>query len=153
MSVFLVAVSDSARRQRVVSSSDAKPEAPPLEQGGHCHGFGSPEPLADKVPVQPNCSDSGGCMFCFHRVLIAGEEDARKVASAAYVMEQLILGPMHAEALQPLISKCDEDLEKMAAFPGCRAIVDMAKKDVYENENLTEFWADKYQLFLELGIL
>jgi hypothetical protein len=153
MSAFLIAVSDSAHRQRVISISDTKPDAPALEQGGRCYGFGRPEPLSDKVPVQPNCRDSDGCIFCFHRTLIAGEEDARKVASAAYVMEQLILGPKHAEALQPLISKCDEDLEKMAAFPGCRATVDMVRKDVYEKENLTEFWADKYQLFLELGVL
>lgn len=86
-------------------------------------------------------------------MLVANEADARKVASAAYVMEQLILGPKHEEALRPLIEKCDEDLNRIATFPGCRDLVEKTRRDVYENEQLTPFWADKYHLFLELGII
>lgn len=153
MSLFMASVSESARRQRVITLKDVTPDSPPLEQGGRCDSFGHPEALADHAPVQPNCKDSQGCLFCNHRVLIAEEEDVRKVASAVYVMEQLILGPKHEEALRPSIAKCDEDLEKIAAFPNCRAMVEKVRKDVYNNENLTPFWADKYQLFLELGII
>jgi hypothetical protein len=32
-------------------------------------------------------------------------------------------------------------------------MVDRVKKDVFENGNLTPFFADKYQLFLALGVL
>lgn len=153
MSFFMESVSESARRQRIIPRTDLTPDNRPLEEGGHCDGFGRPEALADHAPVQPNCKDTQGCLFCTHRVLIAGEVDARKVASAAYVMEQLILGPQHEEALRPLIFKCDEDLEKIAAFCNCRAMVEKVRTDVYENENLTPFWADKYQFFLEIGII
>ncbi|MCW5595607.1 MAG: hypothetical protein KIT07_01095 [Anaerolineales bacterium] len=153
MSLFMASVSESARRQRVMPIKDLTLDFPPLEQGGYCDSFGHPKALTDFTPVQPNCNESQGCLFCSHRVLIAGEEDARKVASAAYVMEQMILGPKHDEVLRPLIAKCDEDLEKIAAFSNCRAIVERVRKDVYGNENLTLFWADKYQLFLELGII
>lgn len=150
---FMESVSESARRQRVLPIVELTPASQLIEEGGRCISFGHPEALAANTPVQPNCKDSQGCLFCNQRVLIAGEEDARKVASAAYVMEQLILGPKHEEALRSSIVKCDEDLEKIAAFPGCRAMVEKVRKDVYNNENLTPFWADKYQLFLELGIL
>lgn len=153
MSLYLTAVSEAARRQRVILPKNVTPDIRMLDGGGRCSNFGHPEPLAAHVPVQPNCEHSQGCLFCNSRVLIAGEEDTRKVASAAYVMKQLILGPKHEEALRPLIAKCDEDLEKIAGFPNCRAMVEKVRKDVYENENLTPFWADKYQLFLELGIL
>jgi len=153
MTLFMTSVSESARRQRVIPLTDVTPEAPPLEQGGRCDSFGHPEALAANAPIQPDCKDSQGCLFCTHRVLVAGDDDARKVASAAYVMEQLILGPKHEDALRPSIIKCDEDLEKIASFPNCRAMVEKVRKDVYENENLTPFWADKYQLFLELGIM
>ncbi len=153
MTIFMTSVANSARRQRVIGLKEVTPETPYLEQGGHCDSFGHPDALADDAPVQPNCKDSQGCLFCNHRVLIAGEDDARKVASAAYVMEQLILGPKHEEALRPSIAKCDEDLEKIAAFPNCRAMVEKVRKDVFQNENLTPFWADKYHLFLELGII
>jgi hypothetical protein len=153
MSLFMAAVSESALRQRVIPVKDMKSETRPLEEGGRCNSFGHPESLAPHVPVHPDCNESQGCLFCNHRVLAAGEEDARKVASVAYLLEQLILGPKHEEALRPLISKCDEDLKKIAAFPHCRVIVEKVLKDVYENENLTPYWADKYQLFLELGVI
>ncbi len=58
----------------------------------------------------------------------------------------------HAEYL-PLIQKCEEDLANLAAFEGCAETVNQVKKDVYENGNLTQYFADKYQLFLALGVL
>jgi len=153
MTLFMESVAESARRQRVIPLKDVPPDTPALEEGGCCDSFGHPEALVAHAPAQPNCKDSQGCLFCNHRVLMAGEEDARKIASAAYVMEQLILGQQHEESLRPSITKCEEDLEKIASFPNCRAMVEKVRKEVYENEHLTPYWADKYQLFLELGIL
>lgn len=153
LSLLLTKVAESARKQRVIPVKSINPDTPPLEGGGRCESYQHPEPLADNPPVKPDCKDSQGCLFCKHRVLVADEEDVRKVASAAYVMEQLLIGPQHEEALRPLISKCDEDLEKIAAFRNSRAMVNTVRKDVYQNEHLTPFWADKYQLFLELGVI
>lgn len=152
LSLFMNSVSESAKKQRVLPIT-AVVDTRPLEEGGRCDNFGHPDAMANHVPVKPNCKDSQGCLFCTHRVLIACEEDARKVASAAFVMEQVILGPKHEEALRPLIAKCDQDLEKIAAFGNCRAMTDRVLKDVFENGNLTPFFADKYQLFLELGVI
>ncbi|MFO1315875.1 MAG: hypothetical protein U1F58_09740 [Burkholderiales bacterium] len=152
LSQFLTSVSETARRQLIVETPDAV-DYRPLEEGGCCADFGHPVALAEHVPVTPNCRDGQGCLFCVHRVLVAGEEDARKLASAAFVMEQVILGPKHEEVLRPLIAKCDEDLEKIAAFGDCRVMVERVRKDVFENGNLTPFFADKFQLFLELGVI
>lgn len=151
LTLFLNGVSEAASRQRVIDI--APPDARALEEGGCCSGFGSPDPLAEAVPATPNCRDTHGCLFCTQRILIANEADARKVASAAFVMEQVVLGPIHEEAIRPLIAKCDQDLEKIAMYPGCRAMVDKVRNDVYEKGNLTPYFADKYQLFLELGML
>lgn len=153
LSLFLTSVSESARRQRILAVKEVAADAPSLEEGGRCDSFGHPEALADNAPVKPDCRDSQGCLFCKHRVLVACEEDARKVASAAFVMEQMILGPLHETALRPLIAKCDEDLEKIANFRNCRAMVEQVRKEVFESGNLTPFFADKYQLFLELGVI
>lgn len=152
LSLFLNSVAESAKRQRVIQKKEAS-NTRPLEEGGHCDSFGHPEALVDHTPVRPNCQDSQGCLFCIHRVLVACKEDARKVASAAFVMEQVILGPRHEEALRPLIAKCDEDLERIATFRNSRAMVERVRNDVYENGNLTPFFADKFQLFLELGVI
>lgn len=152
LSLFLDSVAESAKRQRLIPIKPAA-DTRPLEEGGRCDSFGHPEALTDHVPVKPNCKDSQGCLFCAHRVLVACEEDARKVASAAFVMEQVILGPQHEEALRPLIAKCDADLEKIAAFRNCLAMVERVRKDVFENGNLTPFFTDKFQLFLEMGVI
>jgi len=151
MSLFLHSVSESAKRQRVIALKDV--DARSLEEGGCCESFGHPELLAENAPVKPDCKTGQGCLFCAHRILTASEEDTRKIASAAFVMEQVILGPKHEEALRPLILKCDSDLAKIANFGNCSEMVEGVRNDVYQNGNLTPFFADKFQLFLELGII
>lgn len=153
MSMFLEQVAEMSRKQQIEKSAANLVETKPLEEGGRCGGYGHPEALADGLPVVPDCKQGQGCLFCQHRILIASKDDARKVASAAFVMEQVILGPLHEAELRPLIQKCDADLEKIAAFPGCHKMVDQVRKDVFENGNLTPFFADKFQLFLELGVI
>lgn len=138
-------------QQQIVAKDTIIDDAKPLEDGGVCPSYGHPEPLAQDVPVKPNCKT--GCIFCSKRVLIAGEEDTRKLASAAFLMEQLINGPLSEVEFRPQIIKCDEDLAKIRAFEGCADMVDRIKKDVFENGNLTPYFADKFQLFLTLGVL
>lgn len=150
MTTFLSKVSERAK-VLVVKEAALAPEARLLADGGACESYGRPEALSANVPIQPDCRS--GCLFCANRVLSASETDARKVASAAYLMEQLIRGPESEAEFRPQIEKCDEDLEQIAAFNGCREMVDKVKQDIYENGNLTEYFADKYHLFLELGVL
>lgn len=153
MSLFLERVAEISMKQQVEKNGTNIGNAKPLEEGGHCSCYGHPEAMSDGLPVEPDCKQGQGCLFCQHRILIACEEDARKVASAAFVMEQVILGPMHETELRPLIRKCDADLEKIAVFAGCHEMVNLVRKDVFENGNLTPFFAEKYQLFLELGVI
>ena len=135
----------------VVSAANVAEGAKTLNEGGVCSSFGQPQPLFENPPLEPTCKT--GCLFCSKRVLVAGEVDARKVASAAFLMRRLIRGPQSHTEYLPLIIKCEEDLAKLAEFEGCAETVDRVKKDVYENGNLTPYFADKYQLFLELGVL
>ncbi|MDZ4282095.1 MAG: hypothetical protein U1C04_15175 [Hydrogenophaga sp.] len=150
MTLVLQTIAQKAQTM-VVSADNVAEGAKTLNDGGVCSSFGQPQPLFDNPPLEPTCKK--GCLFCSKRVLVAGEDDARKVASAAFLMRRLIGGPMsHAEYL-PLIQKCEEDLANLAAFEGCAETVNRVKKDVYENGNLTQYFADKYQLFLALGVL
>ncbi len=148
--LFLNAVSNSARKQKIVSPKAVPPDAKSLEEGGRCTSLGRPEPITITLPI-PDCKQ--GCIFCANRILVAGEEDARKVASAAFLMEQLISGPLSEAEFRPRILKCDQDLEQIAGFEGCENMVSQIKRDVYERGNLTPYFADKFQLFLELGVL
>ena len=75
------------------------------------------------------------------------------MASAAFLMEQLISGPLSEAEFRPQIDKCDDDLAKIGAFADCADMVARVKKDVFENGNLTPYFADKFQLFLSLGVI
>lgn len=149
LSLLMGKIAEKAQQQIVAKGTSIN--ARPLEDGGVCHSYGQPVPLSEDVPVKPNCKT--GCLFCSKRVLIAGEEDAQKVASAAFLMEQLIMGPMSEAEYRPQIVKCEEDLASIRAFDGCADIVDRVINDVYVNGNLTPYFADKFQLFLSLGVL
>lgn len=151
MTLFLNRVSEIAKKQKVVADGSDVGNARSLEEGGRCRDFGHPEAMAEGISIKPDCRQ--GCLFCANRILIANEEDVRKVASAAFVMEQLILGPQSEADFRPQIQKCDEDLDAIASFDGCRDMVKLVREDVHENGNLTPYFADKYQLFLELGVL
>lgn len=150
LTLFLEKVSKAARDQKVVASQRRPAGSKVLEEGGSCSSFGHPQALVPDVVV-PDCRS--GCLFCANRILIANHVDARKVASAAYLMEQLIMGPLSEEELRPKIEKCEEDLRSIAAFPGCDEMVRFVRKDVSENGNLTPYFRDKFDLFLELGVL
>lgn len=150
LSLFLNKVSESAKSQKVVTINVADARAKRLEEGGTCDSFGQPEAMGLDLPL-PDCLQ--GCLFCYKRILVANEDDARKVASAAFVMEQLILGPLSEDQFRPHIQKCDDDLDRIAKFEGCEDMVKRVRQDVYENGNLTPYFESKYQLFLELGVL
>ena len=153
MSLLLATIADAAKRQKVIQVEAVNPADKEILEGGRCDDYGNPESLVDNPPVKPDCKDSQGCLFCRHRLLVADEDTVRKVASAAWVTEAVILGPLHEAALRPLIEKCSQDLEKIAAFRNSRDMVERVRRDVYVNGNLTHFFADKYQLFLELGVI
>jgi len=150
LTLFLEKVSATARNQKVLPISTGLESAKSLEEGGKCERPGDPQAL-DIGMQTPNCRQ--GCLFCKNRILVANEQDARKVASAAFLMEQLISGPLSEAEFRPQIKKCDDDLEKIAAVGKCHEMVKSVKRDVYENGNLTEYFSDKYQVFLELGVL
>lgn len=150
VSLLLQKIATKAQTQ-VIRPAEVQEAHRPLEDGGVCPSYGHPESLSADAPVTPNCKT--GCLFCAKRVLIANEDDTRKVASAAFLMERLIMGPLSEAEYRPQIAKCDQDLDHLRAFEGCADMVDRIKADVYENGNLTPYFADKYQLFLTLGVL
>lgn len=150
MSLLLQKIAAKAQTQ-IIRPMEVLKKHRPLEDGGVCPSYGQPESLTADAPVIPNCKT--GCLFCAKRILIANEEDMRKVASAAFLMERLIMGPLSEAEYRPQIDKCDEDLDNLRAFEGCAEMVDRIKADVYENGSLTPYFSDKYQLFLTLGML
>lgn len=151
MTVLLQKISEVAKAQKVVVMRKDLGQSLPLEQGGMCNDYENPRSMLDNPLLEPSCE--GGCLFCEHRCLVADEEDVRKIASAAFLMEQLILGPAHENNLRPMIRKCEEDMDAIARIGDCAPLVNRIKMEVYDEGEMTPFWAEKYHLFLELGLI
>ena len=150
MTTFLEGVSAIAK-QHIVSTREAIASAKTLEQGGGCSDYGNPISLVKSPPVQPNCMSN--CWYCSNRQLVNDEEDVRKIASAIFVMEQLILGPGQEAALRPLIEKCESDLKLIEEAGNTTFMVERIKHDVFSKGRLTMYWTEKYNLFCQLGII
>lgn len=150
LTAFLNLVSEAAKKQPVLQRQAEIAKGQALEEGGFCQNYGNPAPIDESLPVYPDCS--GGCWFCSHRTLVAGEEDARKVASAMFVMRQLLVQGVNDHTLMPLIKKCESDLDSIAGVAGDKGLVDVIKSEV-ENGDLTQFWERKFEMFLEFGVV
>lgn len=151
MTSFLEWVAIAAKSQKVTSEKVVALGFANLEQGGQCIDFGNPIGMLDDEHLQPGCNKN--CWFCSSRQIVADEDDVRKIASAIFVIERFISGPDYERALRPLVQKCESDLNLISSKENCEAMVKRIKVEVFEQGRLTPYWAEKYNQYLELGMI
>lgn len=120
---------------------------------GECEKQKGPSPIMDGVPITPTCKEAEGCLFCKRHVVKADEEDVRKLASCAYVIEQTIYFPGAETHFRPTLALIDEYLDDIKSILGAPDMVDSVTADVYQNGNLDPYWAGKLALLDSIGIL
>ncbi|WP_367351787.1 hypothetical protein [Achromobacter animicus] len=151
---FFVQVSKVARKRSNSDDLNASRLHRPLEHGGCCASYGNAKVAIKNPPVTPNCETPGsGCVFCAHRILIADEEDVRKITSAVYVLRQIYEHTQAKNEIESVIVQFEKDLESIAGIQKSRAMVEQISEDVYERENMTPYWTARYQLLLDLGLI
>lgn len=153
VSDFLDKVADRAKNmRRVVPPSECLPGTAksPL---GVCDRSGSPAPLSQDSPVTPTCKEAEGCLFCERHAVKADEEDVRKLASCAYVIEQTFHLPGAEAHFQPTLTLIDEYLADIKAALGSSNMVDRITSEVYEYGNLDPYWAGKLTLLDSIGVV
>lgn len=151
MSGFLASVKQAAQRRVVMSDAEANGET---KHGslGYCVGINYPAPIADNVPVVPDCQKHEGCLFCDKYRVHADAVDVRKLASCAYVIEQTLSVPGADEHFRPVLQRIDEVLGEISCHAGNSGMVAQIVRQVKVNGDLDPYWAAKWTLLSEIEI-
>ena len=128
-----------------------------LDSGvGGCCNYGHAKPAEVNPPIQPNCQQPEGCLFCEHYFLHADETDTRKLISFRYCigqMSHLSASSDHFElTFHPVLTRIEEILNLIRGL-GEREdkMIDSIITEVETEERLSPYWADKLQMLMELG--
>lgn len=126
-------------------------------QAGSCDGQLIPAKQLDEYSIQPNCQNFLGCLFCESNLIHFNTEDAHKLLSMAYIIEQLRLIQInpkeHGQVFDLTLNKINWIIEKMEANASLAQKISDIRIDVYEHENLTPYWQNKLRILSEIGIL
>lgn len=153
VTVFLDKVADRAQvLKRILPAGEhiAGATKGPL---GECEKQKGPSPLVEGSPVTPTCKEAEGCLFCKRHAVKADEEDVRKLASCAYVIEQTLYLPGAEEHFRSTLALIDDYLAEIKSILGSPDLVDGISADVYQNGNLDPYWAAKLALLDSIGVL
>ena len=125
---------------------------------GRCAAPNNPEFEAkDFDSYKPNCKRFEGCLFCKHYVVHADSEDIRKLMSILFLTGiyrrfaddqssyDIVVQPL-SERVQQIIAQVEME------YPIMKIEIERIRRDVFENENLTHYWAAKYEMIDELGV-
>jgi hypothetical protein len=128
-------------------------------QAGSCAGnLISAVAIDDHPGGDPDCKEFIGCLFCKYYLLHLDAQDARKLLSMEYLIEQLraiqyseaefckAYGPTLARVrwLIELIENSSDEL---------RREVSVLRDEVFGQECLTFYWQSKLNLLVDMGVL
>jgi integrase len=125
---------------------------------GGCSNYGHAQPAELNTPIQPNCQQPEGCLFCQHYFLHSDETDARKLISCRYCIyqtAQLSASPDHFDSIfAPVLIRIEQILGEIKKLGKSEAgMIDRVITEVEEDENLSPYWENKLQMLLELGVV
>jgi hypothetical protein len=128
---------------------------------GNCTETSKPEPL-NSVPINSaitvKCGNHEGCLFCNKYRIHADEADIRKLFSVKYLIIQsqnLAASQEHFDSVyKPVLTRIEDLLEHIGdKQPSCLTLIKNVRKEVFEQELLSEYWYRKLELLDNLGLL
>lgn len=128
---------------------------------GNCTAPSTPEVL-DSLPlnsvVTVNCGSHEGCLFCSKYRIHADEADIRKLLSLKYLIIQSQSAAASKEhfdnVYKPVLDRIEDLLDHIGdKKPSCQPLIKKIRKEVFEQELLTDYWYRKLELLDDLGLL
>ncbi|WP_257171377.1 hypothetical protein [Colwellia sp. M166] len=128
---------------------------------GNCSEESKPEPLnslPSNSPITVSCGNHEGCLFCNKYRVHADEADIRKLLSVKYLIIQSQTSSASQEHFDSVYKQILTRIEDLLGFigdkkPDCLTIIKNVRKEVFEQELLSEYWYRKLELLEELGLL
>jgi hypothetical protein len=128
---------------------------------GNCTETSKPEPL-NFLPLNSSitvsCGNHEGCLFCSKYCIHADEVDIRKLLSVKYLIMQsqnLSASQEHFDSVyKPVLTHIEDLLDHIGnKEPNCLTLIKTLRKEVFEQELLSEYWYRKLELLDDLGLL
>ena len=111
-----------------------------------------------KSPVEADCTQPEGCLFCNNYAVHADEIDIRKLCSLDYVIratKSLAASEEHFNKIFGTVILRIENILKAVSLKSKELanLVLSIQKDVYDNENLDSYWEEKLSLLIKIGAI
>ena len=128
---------------------------------GNCIETSKPEPL-NSLPLNSaitvSCGNHEGCLFCSKYRIHADEADIRKLLSVNYLIMQsqnLAASQEHFDSVyKPVLTRIEDLLDHIGdKQPSCLTLIKNVRKEVFEQELLSEYWYRKLELLDDLALL
>jgi hypothetical protein len=128
---------------------------------GNCTEPSKPEPL-NFLPlnnaITVSCGNHEGCLFCSKYRIHADEADIRKLLSVEYLIIQsqnLAASQEHFDSVyKPVLIRIEDLLDHIGdKQPSSLTLIKNVRKEVFEQELLSEYWYRKLELLDDLGLL
>lgn len=119
---------------------------------GTCADFHDPHAVAENAPVQPDCRQLEGCLFCDKHRVHPDAQDTRKLASCAYVLRQATSVPGAEMFFKPVLDRIHSILDDISALDANAEMVTRVVNEVENDGELDAYWAGKLALLNDLEI-
>lgn len=125
---------------------------------GRCADIENPKNLVQNAVFVPDCRSLEGCLHCSKFLIHCDEEDLRKLLSMQYVIYQSMPAARTQEHFDIAFKETLNQIESIifdisSVDEDQKNLVERVREDVYQNENLTEYWQRKLELLIELDLI
>jgi hypothetical protein len=127
---------------------------------GNCTETSKPEPV-NSLPLNSlitvDCGNHEGCLFCSKYRIHADETDIRKLLSVKYLVMQsqnMSVSQEHFDSVyKSVLTRIEDLLEHIGDKNAeCLTLIKNIRKEVFEQELLSEYWYRKLELLSDLGL-
>jgi len=148
----------AAENITIVTSESLETKSLTKIASGACNSIGNPESASEQVPIQPNCTQQYGCLFCKHYCCHADKTDIHKLLSLIYVLKKVRKqagNPDHADSLlRELSVRARHIVNSISAISSeIRSLVETIEHEVFNLGILTPFWERKLARYERVGIV
>lgn len=124
---------------------------------GSCTSLGSPCATAVDTPVEPDCRNPEGCLFCDKFKVHADEKDTRKLLSCQHCIQRtspLALSVEHFQSVfGGILARIEEILQQIENRAIDKEMVRRVRHSVDVLGELDNYWAGKMELLIHLDLV
>lgn len=141
----------------IVVCDAESPEDTMAGPAGSCAVYCQPLASNTNAPWKPDCRDPEGCFWCANYRVHADETDVRKLYSCRFCIQCLSVMTESTEEFEqrfwPVVDRIDEILDEVRPHLVDHGLLERVKYQVEEEGELSDYWAAKFSMLINLGFV